>query len=183
MKSEKMELRPYQREAIEIIDQLPPGAYLAQMATGLGKTVTFANIPRRGRVLLLSHREELVRQPAKYYDCTFGIEQSQNHANGEEVVSASVMSLTRRLGRFDPYEFDMIICDEAHHAAAKTYRRIFNYFRPRMLLGLPLHPTAAIRSGWTTYSPRSSSNAICAGAFRTAICVTSCARGSRLDMI
>lgn len=140
MKSEKMELRPYQREAIEIIDHLPPGAYLAQMATGLGKTVTFANIPRRGRVLLLSHREELVRQPAKYYDCTFGIEQGQNHANGEEVISASVMSLTRRLGRFDPYEFDTIICDEAHHAAAKTYRRIFNYFRPRMLLGFTATP-------------------------------------------
>lgn len=70
-----MQLRDYQQECISIINSLPPGAYLSQMATGLGKTVTFANIKRRGRVLLLSHREELVTQPKKYYDCSFGIEQ------------------------------------------------------------------------------------------------------------
>ena len=52
-----MELRPYQRECIETIKAQAPGAYLAQMATGLGKTVTFANIPRHGeRMLILSHR-------------------------------------------------------------------------------------------------------------------------------
>ena len=61
-----MELRPYQQECIDAILAQPPGSYLAQMATGLGKTVTFANIPRKGRVLLLSHREELVEQPRKY---------------------------------------------------------------------------------------------------------------------
>lgn len=136
-----MELRPYQRECLEVIDSLPPGAYLTQMATGLGKTVTFANINRNGgRVLILSHREELVRQPEKYYTCSFGIEQGEHHANGETIVSASVASLTRRLERFDPYEFDIIICDEAHHAAARSYRSIFNHFHPRLLLGFTATP-------------------------------------------
>ncbi len=136
-----MELRPYQQECIDTITRQSPGAYLVQMATGLGKTVTFANIPRRsGRVLILSHREELVRQPVKYYTCSFGVEQGQNHANGEDVVSASVASMARRLERFDPYEFDTIICDEAHHAAANTYRRIFAHFHPRMLLGFTATP-------------------------------------------
>lgn len=135
-----MELRDYQKECIDIIDAQPRGAYLVQMATGLGKTVTFANISRRGRVLILSHREELVRQPAKYYDCSFGVEQGANHAGGEEVVSASVASMVRRLGRFDPYEFDTIICDEAHHAAARTYRNVFDHFHPRLLLGFTATP-------------------------------------------
>ena len=54
-----MKLRPYQAECIQEIESKPPGSYLVQMATGLGKTVTFANIPRRGRMLILSHREEL----------------------------------------------------------------------------------------------------------------------------
>lgn len=135
-----MELRPYQQECINTVQQQPPGAYLVQMATGLGKTVTFANIPRQGRVLLLSHREELVNQPRKYYDCSFGVEQGSNHAGGEDVVSASVQSLARRLGRFDPCDFDLIICDEAHHAAAGTYRKIFDYFQPRMLLGFTATP-------------------------------------------
>lgn len=136
-----MELRPYQQECLEVIDGLQPGAYLVQMATGLGKTVTFANIDRHGgRALILSHREELVRQPAKYYTCSFGVEQGPCHAGGEEVVSASVASMARRLDRFDPYEFDLIICDEAHHAAARTYRRIFDHFRPRLLLGFTATP-------------------------------------------
>ena len=135
-----MELRPYQQECLDTIAAQPPGAYLVQMATGLGKTVTFASIPRQGRVLLLSHREELVRQPAKYYTCSFGIEQGVRHAGGEEVVSASVASMVRRLERFEPNEFDIIICDEAHHAAARTYRDIFAHFTPRLLLGFTATP-------------------------------------------
>ena len=49
-----MELRPYQKEIIDIIDNLNSGSYLVQLATGLGKTVTFANIKRKGRVLVLT---------------------------------------------------------------------------------------------------------------------------------
>lgn len=32
-----MELRDYQQECIQTIEAQPPGAYLVQMATGLGK--------------------------------------------------------------------------------------------------------------------------------------------------
>lgn len=135
-----MQLRPYQQEAIDVIQAQPPGRYLVQMATGLGKTVTFASIPRQGRVLLLSHREELVYQPRKYYDCSFGIERADQKSHGEEVVSASVQSLVRRLDRFEPDAFDMVIVDEAHHAAAGTYRKILDHFTPRMTLGFTATP-------------------------------------------
>ena len=134
-------LRPYQTEAIHTIDQQPPGAYLVQMATGLGKTVTFANLPRHGaRMLILSHREELVEQPRKYFDCSYGIERAQIHSHGEEVVSASVQTMVRRLGDFAPGDFGLIICDEAHHAAAATYRKIFDYFEPEKLIGFTATP-------------------------------------------
>ena len=141
-----MELRGYQKECIQTIETQPPGAYLVQMATGLGKTVTFANLPRHGnRMLILSHREELVEQPRKYFDCTYGVERARNHANGEEVVSASVQTLARRLDRFRPDEFGAIICDEAHHAAAETYRKIFGYFRPEKLIGFTATPNRGDR--------------------------------------
>lgn len=135
-----LKFRDYQEEVLDIIDNLQPGSYLIQMATGLGKTVTFANIRRKGRVLVLAHREELITQPIKYYNCPVGIEMASNKSNKEEVVIASVMSLTHRLDKFKPDEFDTIIIDEAHHSAAKSYKKIINYFKPRLLLGFTATP-------------------------------------------
>lgn len=103
-------------------------------------TVIFTHIERKGRVLVLAHREELIYQPAEYYDCPVGIEMSSQTSNGEPVVIASVQSLVRRLNKFNPDDFDTIICDEAHHSAAPTYRKILNYFKPRLLLGFTATP-------------------------------------------
>ena len=136
----EVELREYQKEAINIIDNLERGSYLVQMATGLGKTVTFANIKRKGRVLVLAHREELVMQTIKYYDVPVGIEMAGHKSNGEEVVIASVQSLVRRLNRFKPGDFDMIITDECHHSAAKSYKKIYEYFKPRLHIGFTATP-------------------------------------------
>ena len=144
--SSTVNLRPYQQECIQTIEDQSPGAYLVQMATGLGKTVTFANLPRHGgRTLILSHREELVEQPGKYFDCAFGVERAGRRSNGEEVVSASVQSIVRRLDRFAPDDFRLIVCDEAHHAAAGTYRKIFGHFRPEKLIGFTATPNRGDR--------------------------------------
>lgn len=136
----EIKLRDYQKEVLEIIDKLDSGSYLIQMATGLGKTATFTNIKRKGRVLVLAHREELVTQPIKYYDCPVGIEMANHKSNNEPAIIASVMSLTHRLDKFKSDEFDMIIIDEAHHAAANSYKKIINYFKPRLLLGFTATP-------------------------------------------
>lgn len=136
----KLQLRDYQKECIDLIDNLEPGSYLIQMATGCGKTATFTNIKRKGRVLVLAHREELVTQPVKYYDCPVGIEMASQHSNGQEVIIASIMSLTHRLHKFKSDDFDLIIIDEAHHAAAKSYKKILEYFNPRLILGFTATP-------------------------------------------
>ena len=93
-------LRDYQQECIDSIPD--SGRYLIQMPTGCGKTATFTHIPRRGRVLVLAHREELVNQPIEYHDCPVGIEMASQHSHGEEVVIASVQTLVRRLDQFSP---------------------------------------------------------------------------------
>lgn len=134
------ELRDYQQECVDLIDGMNGGSALVCMATGLGKTVVFSHIKRRGRVLIISHREELVRQPIKYYDCPCGIEQGAEHSHGEEVVSASVQSLIRRLNDFSPNDFDIIITDEAHHAAAPGYKKVYAYFKPRVSIGFTATP-------------------------------------------
>lgn len=134
----KYQLRPYQEECLASIPDA--GAFLICMATGLGKSLTFSQVPRRGRMLILSHRDELVHQPEKYFDCSFGVEQGTETSHGEEVVSASVQSLVRRLQKFKPDDFDIVVCDEAHHSPAPTYRKIFDYFKPRLLLGFTATP-------------------------------------------
>ena len=52
----ELKLRDYQQECHNLIETLEPGSYLIQMATGLGKTATFATLKRKGRVLVLAHR-------------------------------------------------------------------------------------------------------------------------------
>lgn len=124
----------------------PDRLFLLEDFTVVHNTYIFSHLPRYGRVLLLSHRDELVHQPEKYYDCSFGVEQAGEHSNGEEVVSASVQTLIRRLDKFDPYDFDMIITDEAHHAVAKSYQKIYDYFKPRVHIGFTATPDRADKS-------------------------------------
>ncbi len=135
-----IELRPYQRDCVNAIDNMQRGTGLVSMATGLGKTVVFSHIKRKGRVLIISHREELVHQPIKYYDCPCGIEQGDEISDGEEVISASVQSLIRRLDKFPSDYFDMIITDEAHHAAAPSYKKVYAHFKPRVHVGFTATP-------------------------------------------
>lgn len=135
-------LRDYQRECVDIIDSLEGGSHLVHMATGLGKTVVFTSIERRGRVLILSHRDELVRQPIKFYDVPVGIEKADERSSGEEVVCATVQTLSRdkRLSSFEPGTFDTIITDEAHHALAPSYRKIVEALQPRLHVGFTATP-------------------------------------------
>lgn len=140
-------LRPYQQECVDLIDSKESGRYLISLATGLGKTVIFSHLKRKGRTLILSHRDELVRQPEKYFtdECSFGIEKAEEMSNGEDVVSASVQSMCRpnRLARFSPDDFDTIILDEAHHASAAntSYMSILKYFTgARKLVGFTATP-------------------------------------------
>jgi hypothetical protein len=141
------QLRDYQKECVNTLNNIQGGKHLVQMATGLGKTVCFANINRPGRTLVLAHREELINQPVKYFDVPVGFEQAGRRSNGEPVVCASVQSLVRRLDKFKPDEFDMIITDEAHHAVAPSYKKIYEYFKPRVHFGFTATPNRGDKQG------------------------------------
>lgn len=137
--------RPYQIECEEAIEKAGSGRHLVVLATGLGKTVVFTHLKGMGRTLILSHRDELVRQPEKYYAgrASFGIEKADETATDEEVVSASVQSLMqdKRLNRYDKDAFETIIVDEAHHAAAPSYQKILKHFSgAKRLLGFTATP-------------------------------------------
>lgn len=143
------ELRPYQKEALEQMLEYGGQAAMIVLAMGLGKTVVFTSFIRQMVIendsvcLILSHQEELVRQPLKYMtDLPCGVEQGKNHANlmRSKVISASVQSLVNRLSQYNSREIDYIIIDEAHHAAAPTYRKILDYFEGAKIFGFTATP-------------------------------------------
>ena len=140
-----MKLRPYQDDCLQRIRaQYLEGArrLLVSLPTGTGKTVVFAAMPTffkmRKRMLVLAHRQELLEQAASKFAAVapglrVGIEQGSRHAPSDaDVVLASVPTVGRetssRLLRLDPEQFYLIVVDEAHHAVAATYRRVFDHF-------------------------------------------------------
>ena len=119
---------------------------LLVMPTGTGKTVVMGSLVQRwpnGRILLLAHREELIFQAAEKLErcCNepCGIEMAnssvdESHEWKPRIVCASVQTLnsTRkgqwRMKKFDPMEFSLLLTDEAHHATAESYRRVYEWF-------------------------------------------------------
>lgn len=133
-------LRPYQNHLVNIADNTAYGRLLFVLATAMGKTVIFTSIKRKGRILILSHRKELVMNPIQYYDIPVGVVLGNRLDTEEEVITASVQTMKNRLNAFAPDAFDTIIVDEAHHIASPSYQQILNYFKPRLLLGLTATP-------------------------------------------
>ena len=58
----------------------------------------------------------------------------------QTVIFATVQSISKDLEKFSPTDFDYLIVDECHHAAANTYQKIFTYFHPKFILGLTAIP-------------------------------------------
>jgi ATP-dependent helicase IRC3 len=134
---------------------------LIALPTGTGKTPLFASLKRHHgfdkRMLVLVHREELADQAAKQIQkwnegITVGVEMGDRHAGSHcDVVVASVQSIGRanspRLTQFNPETFSCIVCDEAHHSIAPSYKTVFDHFglrgdegRGRLLLGVTATP-------------------------------------------
>ena len=96
--------------------------------------------------LWIVHRDELVRQAAETFsriwsDAAIGIVKAAEDDYQAPVVIASVQSLNeKRLKRWNPDRFGTIIVDECHHAPSPSYRKILDYLRPDLLLGLTAAP-------------------------------------------
>ena len=149
-------LRPYQEEALSSIStNLENGInkQLVVLPTGAGKTVIFSHLPKflstSLPMLVLAHRGELLIQAQEKIlwsnpQLDVQIEKAELHADMCDVVVASVPTLGRaeseRILKYPKDYFKTIVIDEAHHAAAPTYRRIIDYFNYDLLLGVTATP-------------------------------------------
>ena len=142
-----MNLRTYQQVAATSVIQKFRDymSLLIVMATGTGKTVLLSylvGLSKRGRVLVIAHREELINQLAATLRTMtthdVGIEMAdqkaeENYWSRPQVVVATVQTLVAnecaRLKDLvaDPNEWSLTVIDEAHHAPANTYRMLLEH--------------------------------------------------------
>lgn len=158
---EAMGLRSYQGKALDgwlaTVETARGGVVV--MATGTGKTLTAGALMKRWpelsrrwslspRCLWLTHMDTLVSQARDDLEKCIGeyidIDQGKNAFAGKNagVVIASLMTISRpaRLNRFARDHFGLIVVDEAHHAAAATYRRVLDYFSSAKLMAITATP-------------------------------------------
>jgi ATP-dependent helicase IRC3 len=139
-----IQLRPYQQECLEAIEhgrKTGVRSGLIVLPTGCGKTTVFAELISRMsgepdfEALILAHREELLSQGANRIaeqnpSLIISTEAGSSRAvHGADVVVAGVQTIGRpntdRLSWLRP---QLIVTDEAHHAAADTYVTVYRRF-------------------------------------------------------
>lgn len=145
-----IELRDYQQEATENLQKMrEDGKTIALLyhATGVGKTITAATDAKAvgGRTLFLVNALKLASQAKETFakvwpEATLGEYTGSQKDMTQTVIFATVQSISKDLEKFSPTDFDYLIVDECHHAAANTYQKIFTYFHPKFILGLTATP-------------------------------------------
>lgn len=120
-------------------------------ATGTGKTYASAFAARElnfKRVLFIVHRNQIAKQTLKSYRKVFNGTVSMGMITGKrqdydaDFVFATMQTISKEgnLLRYEKKHWDLIIIDEAHHSSADSYKRIMNYFEPKMWLGMTATP-------------------------------------------
>lgn len=161
-----LKLRDYQTECVDAVfnawaDGMKAPAVV--LPTGAGKTVVFSALvkdwmgsfaPGSGlgtRVMILAHRDELVDQAmAKLRavlpeSVSVGKVKAKDRQTAADVMVCSVQTLGTQSGsalrevkdwESDVGEIGLIITDECHHAAAASYRKVYDAFPAALRLGV-----------------------------------------------
>ena len=160
---QRYQLLPHQKMILDKlqVEREDNGIYrnLVVAATGTGKTVISAFDYKRfraahpgekNRLLFVAHREEILKQSLHTFksvlgDANFGELWVGNYTPSDNLdhLFVSVTTLNNRLDLFKHLGanyYDFIIIDEVHHGAALSYRPIFSFFKPQILLGLTATP-------------------------------------------
>lgn len=141
--------RPYQLDCIKAV----AGAYVrgvrgvvVELFTGAGKGFIIAAVSKLvrdkgGRVLVLVNRDNLCQQLFESL-CEQGMhpvmERAEDYASRlSDVVVGSIQTMqNERLKSWRPEHFKLVICDEVHFGASKTFNAVLDYFENAYHLGL-----------------------------------------------
>jgi len=152
---------PYQQEILDKLNAEREVRHLYRnlvvAATGTGKTVISAFDYRRYcrahasepcRLLFVAHREEILKQSQETFqgvlkDPNFGelfVGGYKPESIDHLFISIQTMNSQALYEKLPEDYYDFIVVDEFHHAAAPTYQKLLNHFKPKILLGLTATP-------------------------------------------
>jgi superfamily II DNA or RNA helicase len=158
-----MDIAPYSYQQ-EILDRLEAERTvrgytrnLVVAATGTGKTVISAldykrfqkqNPGKPCRLLFVAHREEILKQSlytfrAVLKDANFGelfVGSYKPESVDNLFLSIQTFNSQSFTDKTAPDFYDYIVVDEFHHAAAPSYKKLLEYYQPKILLGLTATP-------------------------------------------
>lgn len=158
-----LDIQPYSYQK-EILDKLEAERKvrghmrnLVVAATGTGKTVVSALDYKRFRkersgqscrLLFVAHREEILKQSlytfrAVLKDANFGelfVGRYKPDSFSALFISIQTFNSQDFTNKTKEDDYDYIVIDEFHHAAAPSYRSLLNYYHPQILLGLTATP-------------------------------------------
>lgn len=124
-------------------------AGLVVLPPGSGKTRIGAEDAKRvqaQRVLYVAHTQEILDVAQSEFQAVFGrnetklIERPLWDIPQKRVSLATIQLLARHLAKLPKDQFDYVVVDEFHHAAATSYRKLIDHLSPRFLLGLTATP-------------------------------------------
>lgn len=140
---------------------------LYQMPTGTGKTRLFTSIIRdiniwglrhniNFRILIIAHRSELIEQSSRSLDkyrIKHGVlagTMKDKRDLTQAIQVASIQTITHPANQclIEDLKFDFIIIDEAHHAIASSYQKLWEFCPDAKKLGVTATPWRMNNSGF-----------------------------------
>lgn len=121
-------------------------------ATGTGKTYLSAFDVRQvkpRRMLYIAQQEQILKKAEESFQKVLGCSEHElglfsgnSKESDRKYVFATVQTMSRPdvLAQFSKHEFDYILVDEVHHAAADSYKRVIDHFEPDFMLGMTATP-------------------------------------------
>ena len=98
------------------------------------------------KVLYVAHTHEILDVALSEFEAKFGtpnvclIERASSLDNHKRINLVTISLLAKHLNKLSVGQFDYLVIDEFHHAAAPSYRRVLEKLEPNFLLGLTATP-------------------------------------------
>lgn len=134
---------------LEVAHDLGQAAGVAIMPTGSGKTRIAAvdsNKLDAKRILYVAHTHEILDVAEREFAHIYGAKavyrgwKYSDQTPAPSINLTTIQSISRNVEKIETHQFDYIVVDEFHHAAARSYRKLISRVNPTFLLGLTATP-------------------------------------------